>query len=474
MVLSNRLGVPTIAALRCLTARTPGVLMTATQVDIPTSVGNRNIILPPQGQGPRVQHLRCLHDGRAAEALAIQLGVSQAAASGLMAFGAVYYSAVHPDPSQCKMSLTLDDTARLLNLHQQGILRHGADPKLQQPRRMFDPLDKVSDTGFFRIHWHPKRSPQAHAVRWRDRIVAEEAEFVVVSKPWGVQVTHRVDNVLESLVACVGRELDAEEELLPLHRLDSGTEGVCVLGKTKAFAKRFGRIMQSSSAVSQSGSALSGKKNFVCKIYLALVSKPVPVGILRHWAEVNARTPGSPPFTFILPTQGPGSHGGKVAECALEILEVTKVKLNAAAQHHWGVDHAFQHKIRLITGKTHQIRAQLAAVAEPLLGDHLYSSLLGSGVFQQHDLHSVHAAPRQAGNRVKPNSQHTQGDPSVQTDALTDLAHTDWIHAYRKGAQHERPLGLQAHELVIDQTTCMGPPPVVFTAGDPWWLATQT
>lgn len=78
-------------------------------------------------------------------------------------------------------------------------------PKLRQPRRIFDPAEEVSCTGFFRIHWHPKRFPQAHAVRWRDRVIADMDDFVVVSKPWGVQVTHRVDNVLESLVACMGR-----------------------------------------------------------------------------------------------------------------------------------------------------------------------------------------------------------------------------------------------------------------------------
>lgn len=78
-------------------------------------------------------------------------------------------------------------------------------PRLQQPRRVLDPTEEVSDTGFFRVHWHPKRSPQAHTVNWRDRIIAEAEDFVVVSKPWGVQVPHRVDNVLESLVACVTR-----------------------------------------------------------------------------------------------------------------------------------------------------------------------------------------------------------------------------------------------------------------------------
>jgi hypothetical protein len=64
-------------------------------------------------------------------------------------------------------------------------------PKNHHPKRLFDADMQVSKTGFFRVHVEPKRFPQALTIDWHSRIIADGADFVVVSKPWGVQVTHR-------------------------------------------------------------------------------------------------------------------------------------------------------------------------------------------------------------------------------------------------------------------------------------------
>lgn len=76
-------------------------------------------------------------------------------------------------------------------------------PKLRHPQRLADAEAAVTPAGFFRVHLHPRRFPQAHGVDWRARIVAETDEYVAVNKPWGVQVPHRVDNIKESLVTCI-------------------------------------------------------------------------------------------------------------------------------------------------------------------------------------------------------------------------------------------------------------------------------
>jgi hypothetical protein len=39
------------------------------------------------------------------------------------------------------------------------------------------------------VHVHPKRFPAAYSVDWRQRVVADGSEYVVVDKPAGVQVS---------------------------------------------------------------------------------------------------------------------------------------------------------------------------------------------------------------------------------------------------------------------------------------------
>jgi 23S rRNA-/tRNA-specific pseudouridylate synthase len=99
-------------------------------------------------------------------------------------------------------------------------------------------------------------------------------------------------------------------ELLPLHRLDCGTEGIVVMAKNAAFAKRFGKLMRMSS------SAEAEKVPFE-KTYLALSSAPAPVGILRHHALINVRVKGLPASTRLIRTPCHES-----VECVLEVLEV--------------------------------------------------------------------------------------------------------------------------------------------------------
>jgi hypothetical protein len=38
------------------------------------------------------------------------------------------------------------------------------------------------------VHVHPKRFPAAYSVDWRQRVLADRPEYVVVDKPTGVQV----------------------------------------------------------------------------------------------------------------------------------------------------------------------------------------------------------------------------------------------------------------------------------------------
>lgn len=101
-----------------------------------------------------------------------------------------------------------------------------------------------------------------------------------------------------------------KNELLPLHRLDCGTEGIVVLGKNAAFAKKFGSLMRNSSSAGMQQACFE-------KTYLALSSTHAPVGVLKHHARINVRTKGLPASTRLVPEPCEDS-----VECVLEVLEV--------------------------------------------------------------------------------------------------------------------------------------------------------
>jgi hypothetical protein len=163
------------------------------------------------------------------------------------------------------------------------------------------------------------------------------------------------------------------------------------------------------------------------------------------------------------------------------------VRLSEAAVAQWGVADAWEHRIRLLTGRTHQIRAQLAAVAAPILGDLLYTALLKNGVFQalpSHELGDARAEDQplldpefSAQGRTKVlHTTETLANGNDQEDVTavhSDAGDPEWVEDYRDSVRQETPLGLQAHKLQVHHVTCMGTPPVVYSAGTPWWRCTE-
>jgi 23S rRNA pseudouridine1911/1915/1917 synthase len=181
------------------------------------------------------------------------------------------------------------------------------------------------------FHPRPRHFPVEH-YRWHPRIVFEDEDYLVVNKPAGIPVPPTRDNYYENLTIQVG--LAINHELKPVHRLDLPTRGLVCLAKhpraaaflQKAFATRI-----------------------VKKRYRALVEKPLATGrVVHHWNPVTRELSDRP------------RRGWK--RCELEIEEVTRR------------GKIYEVKINLLTGRTHQIRAQLAAGGAPILGDRRYGS----------------------------------------------------------------------------------------------------
>lgn len=225
------------------------------------------------------------------------------------------------------------DQSHLLELFQLGAI-------YINNQRCMDPNQAVHYGHLMRVHTKPRRYYVNYD--WKSRIVFEHEDFVILNKPSGIPSHPSVDNVVENSLTQLERTLNTK--LLISHRLDTTTEGIIVYGKKTDFVKAFNIQLQS--------------KN-IEKKYVALIQtrgeKLSPH--LIHYMEPSPRAPKKVSQIF---TEG-------WDECELLIEDQKDYEVN-------GLNDVQLIRINLLTGRTHQIRAQLSEIGYPLLGDKMYGS----------------------------------------------------------------------------------------------------
>lgn len=174
-------------------------------------------------------------------------------------------------------------------------------------------------------------------------LVAEEADLLVFNKPAGLP-TQSGSGHEDSLAArLAAQEPQAAFHPAPVHRLDRDTSGIILVGRTFAALRSLGELLRT---------------HATSKEYLAWVHGCWPWDDIRllHHALRKEGPPGREKMRAY-PRQSP-PPGSKEA-------------LLLARPLHKSRQSSLLH-IRLLTGRTHQIRVQMQAVGFPLVGDGKY------------------------------------------------------------------------------------------------------
>lgn len=150
---------------------------------------------------------------------------------------------------------------------------------------------------------------------------------IVVDKHTGVETEGELLGELESLF----------ESVYPVHRLDANTEGLVLFARTEEASARYERLFYT---------------HTLRKIYQAVVrGVPKDEGRLVHWVRKDAEE------SFVR-VCGENEPDAQRCELRYRVLDSDGEKSLL--------------EIELFTGRTHQIRVQMAAAGYPVLGDDKY------------------------------------------------------------------------------------------------------
>ena len=160
-------------------------------------------------------------------------------------------------------------------------------------------------------------------------ILYSDKDLAVCIKPIGLDSEHEVP---EALCAALGGEV------FPIHRLDKNVGGVMVYARSKKAAAALSKAVQDGSLV---------------KEYVALVHGAPPEN--GDWEDLLFKD-SSKNKVFVVKKERKG-----VKKARLEFHRLTEGESSLV-------------RIRLHTGRSHQIRVQFSSRGFPLVGDHKYGS----------------------------------------------------------------------------------------------------
>lgn len=196
---------------------------------------------------------------------------------------------------------------------------------------------------YVRIYKNPKR----HAAVTNFHLLESNSMYLVVCKPAGLPSCPTLDNCRENLIRDTEIVLDlVPHTLCVTTRLDLCTSGILVLTLRK-HAAEMNAFLNSSE-----------------KRYLVHTKKRVPIGLMSDWYHKKSRLGVGPCDMPLLRRHSEGENPPR-GYCFVSLL-VEKCGVEGFG---------YKSMVKLITGKTHQIRMQFSARGVPVNGDTKYGRI---------------------------------------------------------------------------------------------------
>lgn len=178
-----------------------------------------------------------------------------------------------------------------------------------------------------------------------ERVIYRDQHLLVLNKPPGLAVQGG-SKQHKHLGAMLGSfRFDRPDTPRLVHRLDRDTSGLLVLARTAAAASILGGVFRSRS---------------VEKIYVAAVAgRPEPQSGTIRYGLVKQGGRGAERMEIVHPDDVEGTEGARHATTHYRVLDQAAGRVAAVA-------------LKPVTGRTHQLRAHMAALGSPIAGDGKY------------------------------------------------------------------------------------------------------